>query len=397
MAAAMVGAPPAGQLVLDPGEELFVRYSFRGGAAAAQWHARLVLAWIHDITYVIMTPDNDIYIEDYAVDADFAGVRVRDRAAPLPPDVNGQPLHDFGNFPNDLVMRGIYRQAAFDAAQERVRLGLAPVAAVAPVAAAGAAPPPPPPAGLLPLPPPVAAGAVVAGGGAPPLPPPVAPPPAVPAGGGAAIGAGLAAGGVGLPVALGVAGGGDVRTLAVKYDSEGKRHREFREAVLLMSEDDFPDYPVRGPRTLLWCLRFILENGPTPNAWHGKWRSECKLQNTDPGVELHEVSLRVIHHWISYDHCNLGNLASAELLIRQVQMVEEKHKDKIGGGRPGDLSDERHLFGGSEMRVNLCISPALTAYVAAELQKESAILKERRKAREERNLLKPDKNEREKK
>ncbi|CAE8598932.1 unnamed protein product [Polarella glacialis] len=143
-------------------------------------------------------------------------------------------------------MRGIYRQAAFDAAQERVRLGLAPVAAVAPVAAAGAAPPPPPPAGPLPLPPPVAAGAVVAGGGAPVLPPPVAPPPAVPPGGGAAIGAGFGAGGVGLPVALGVAGGGDVRTLAVKYDSEGKRHREFREAVLLMSEDDFP--------TLCGCL-----------------------------------------------------------------------------------------------------------------------------------------------
>jgi hypothetical protein len=189
--------------------------------------------------------------------------------------------------------------------------------------------------------------------------------------------------------------GGDLRTLPVQYDADGRRYREFRSAVEIMDHDTFSDFPIKGPATMEWVLKFMKENGPTPTAWHTKWKSEGKLQNSDPGVEMHQVGCQILQHFACFDQLNLPQLAGAELLVRQIQMAEERHKDRFTG--KSDFMEERHLFSGAEQRVNLCICPALTVYVAQEMSKESAIMKERRKAREERQLFKPEKEKVEKK
>jgi hypothetical protein len=45
------------------------------------------------------------------------------------------------------------------------------------------------------------------------------------------------------------------------------------------------------------------------------------------------------------------------------------------------------MHGTGKVRGNLCVCPALQDWISEELRKESAVLKERRKAREERSLL----------
>ena len=54
-------------------------------------------------------------------------------------------------------------------------------------------------------------------------------------------------------------------------------------------------------------------------------------------------------------------------------------------------TSEAHLFTGVSSRQSLCVCPLLAKHVSEELAKESSILKERRKAREERGLAKPSK------
>eukprot|EP00959_Pyramimonas_sp_CCMP1952_P452222 9466201-Pyramimonas_sp.AAC.1 len=63
----------------------------------------------------------------------------------------------------------------------------------------------------------------------------------------------------------------------------GNRRREFREAVLACREDQWAGWPVRGPRTALWVLRYIIEHGGTPTGMHSRWRSEARLQEHEPG------------------------------------------------------------------------------------------------------------------
>ena len=59
----------------------------------------------------------------------------------------------------------------------------------------------------------------------------------------------------------------------------------------------------------------------------------------------------------------------------------------------GDVDSNLHLYmglgAGVGSRAALCICPALSEHIAKELQKEAAVSKERRKAREERQLAKP--------
>ena len=65
------------------------------------------------------------------------------------------------------------------------------------------------------------------------------------------------------------------------------------------------------------------------------------------------------------------------------------------------MFDESFLFLGWGLGVaahdNLCINPRLQEWLCAEVRKETAVLKERRKAREERNLAKNDKKDENKK
>ena len=209
--------------------------------------------------------------------------------------------------------------------------------------------------------------------------------PAAPAGGGGL--AGLAAALQGTP-----SGGaqvsyqptmssGDVRIMSVKYDVVGERYREFSEAFPLLETVTWADSPVNGPSTIFWVCRFIKDHGGTPSGWHSKWMFLTKPQPTDAGVHVHEIGYKTLEIMISFDQLQVGSFAAAEFCARQIQSVEEKYRDR---GVPKDsleLVSEAALFSGSRSRSTICVCPALSEWIAEEMRKEAAIMKERRKVR----------------
>ena len=64
---------------------------------------------------------------------------------------------------------------------------------------------------------------------------------------------------------------GDARLLAIERDSRGRRYRDFKSAVNALSETEWPDWPVVGPRTLLWCRTFISQHFLHPDQLHARW------------------------------------------------------------------------------------------------------------------------------
>jgi hypothetical protein len=179
--------------------------------------------------------------------------------------------------------------------------------------------------------------------------------------------------------------------MSVKYDQAGERYREFSEALPLLETIAWADSPVKGPNTVLWVCRFMKENGGTPSGWHSKWVSLMKLQATDAGVHAHEIGCKTLEIMICFDQLQVGSLAAAEFCARQIQLVEEKYRDR---GVPKDsleLVSEAALFSGARSKTTICVCPTLSEWIAEEMRKEAAIMKERRKAREERNLAKPQK------
>ena len=53
----------------------------------------------------------------------------------------------------------------------------------------------------------------------------------------------------------------DVRTLPVLYDRQGQRFREFRQAVSQCEHHTFPDWPIPGPATVMWVIKWMVARG----------------------------------------------------------------------------------------------------------------------------------------
>ena len=89
---------------------------------------------------------------------------------------------------------------------------------------------------------------------------------------------------------------------------------------------------------------------------------------------------------VTYDQLRVGELACFETIARRMQYWEDYYcqmlADKESGSGTGTA--EQSLFMGSRSRGSALVSPDLRDYVATSLKDQSAIQKERRKAKEER-------------
>ena len=186
----------------------------------------------------------------------------------------------------------------------------------------------------------------------------------------------------------------DRRTLVVKYsDSAGTQFaRPFAESVSLLSKTPFVDWPLHGPRTLLWLLYAMVASNTAPLGRHYWWRGVLQLGASDEGVEEHEFLSSVIESALTYDQLCATELASFEHISRRYMLWEERYASSLRARLGASGSDfgldtgERSLFMGLTSHQMALVSPELSTWVSNRVGERSAILKERRKGREERLL-----------
>jgi len=134
----------------------------------------------------------------------------------------------------------------------------------------------------------------------------------------------------------------------------------------------------------------MLHRSNTPLAWHQEWKNLGRLSDDEGLVHEHETICRLLETAVCYDQLQVGSLASFEVLAREIQIIEDKLSRKFS--QSNDTTHDYHIMSGFRNRSALCICPELRSYISLEAAKESAILKERRKAREERVLARPKGN-----
>jgi hypothetical protein len=179
----------------------------------------------------------------------------------------------------------------------------------------------------------------------------------------------------------------DARTLPIHFGDDSHRHRDFREAITLCQKSEFDDWPIKGPRTTPWLTRMLSEGSSTPLNHHAKFIAFFKLSPGDPVALQHEAWCKVLQTMVCYDQLDVHNLASAELVCRQLQLLEDRHSMVSDKGEAAAASEESSLYmGTSTAHGAVLVAPELKSWIAGELAREASILKERRKAREERTL-----------
>ncbi|CAK0822814.1 unnamed protein product, partial [Prorocentrum cordatum] len=183
----------------------------------------------------------------------------------------------------------------------------------------------------------------------------------------------------------------DARVLALRANAT-ERFLGMREAVAELTETHWDFFPISGPRTVKWVCEFVRENDVTFRSRHAKFKAETGLSSSDQDVSVHELCCRIMHLLLTYDQLNGSELSCAELVCRRLQMAEYRHRERILTTSRGDeLLEDSHLYlGTGETRGLVCISPKLLAFVTDELHKESLVLKERRKLKEERMASRGD-------
>ena len=108
-------------------------------------------------------------------------------------------------------------------------------------------------------------------------------------------------------------------------------------------------------------------------------------------VDDHLFISELLETTVCFDQLNASDLGAIELVARRYQLYEEYYGHSLrqsDGGTSAEIwMDERQLFLGWERgRGKALVCPELDSWAATKLQAESAVLKERRKAREERVL-----------
>ena len=115
------------------------------------------------------------------------------------------------------------------------------------------------------------------------------------------------------------------------------------------------------------------------------------------GVQEHELLMKVIELGAEYDQLDLHNLASFECVFRRAQTTEWVYHDRIreadaGLGKDRLAPEEMAAFSGlSRAGDALMVAPQLLDHVKSVTEKDAAIMKNIRKAREERELRQPKK------
>jgi hypothetical protein len=186
----------------------------------------------------------------------------------------------------------------------------------------------------------------------------------------------------------------DLRTQPVKYDGFGSRTQPYGTAVLGLSETAFSEWRVSGPRTCRWLCKAIVDQDSTPTRRHHWWRSALSLSVNDEGVEEHAFISEVLETALCFDALNVSELACFEQMARRYQLWEHfygdalKVADQRSSGHQALEGEERGIFLGQERsRALALICPSLELHVSEQLRNRASILKERRKAREERVLV----------
>ena len=186
---------------------------------------------------------------------------------------------------------------------------------------------------------------------------------------------------------------GDARVLPVKYDADGTRYRDFNDAHSACQESHFADWVCPGPRSAPWVGRFMAKrNGPMSH--DTRWALETRLLPESHDRIMHTFLSKVYAVAMEYDQVDCTNLACMELVLRQLQVIEERNKDRIISGSSSDASGSQQEYQSlmsTSGDAQYCMCPALKEYLASEVGKAMLIDKERRKAREERELARQKK------
>ncbi|CAK0790584.1 unnamed protein product, partial [Prorocentrum cordatum] len=136
------------------------------------------------------------------------------------------------------------------------------------------------------------------------------------------------------------------RTLAVEWNEQGARFKEWRRAVGESSEEAQGGRELRGAGAALHLYQRFTQHGGVPKTWMSTFCREYGISQRDR--TYHELNCLVTIFWLAgtFDAVNLGGPACLEVAARRVAQIAEARR--VAPGQPAAQGAGRFLAGASD-------------------------------------------------
>ena len=125
---------------------------------------------------------------------------------------------------------------------------------------------------------------------------------------------------------------GDVRTLAVDYDSVEKRYKEFKQAAVESKSYVYRDSPLEGPQVCLDNMTAMSRVATNPMRWLERWLHEKGFSEHERLAHETRPLCEILHYGATYGQLNLGGAACLEVATRRLQAIVDAHS--VSATRP---------------------------------------------------------------
>eukprot|EP00435_Cladocopium_sp_Y103_P025473 s1233_g6.t1 len=115
---------------------------------------------------------------------------------------------------------------------------------------------------------------------------------------------------------------GDPRLLGHFTDGQGRRFLDFSEAIDLMNEKEFSDWPLTGPRACLEFLKSVRSSSSDLVGYHLQWARNSGISQYGAAVFEHRTLCDCLKSFIQVDQVDPSSLLGAEYLVRRLIQIE---------------------------------------------------------------------------
>ena len=175
----------------------------------------------------------------------------------------------------------------------------------------------------------------------------------------------------------------DARVLAIDWDAQGERYKEFKVAVQESEEYQWKDWPLEGPLCCLFLLKQMFRTAGSPKAWLATWARFKQVQEGDRIMFELRTLVDAIELAATYDQVNAPALASFETISRRIMAIVDAFS--AGSSSAPDWGAAKIITGykGPED----VVSPTLRQWVARRGKDEVELHQARTKMRDARKSL----------
>ena len=183
----------------------------------------------------------------------------------------------------------------------------------------------------------------------------------------------------------------DSRVVPVTLDAMGRPDCSLKEAAQKGKEVP-ASWTLPGPRTARWCMAYLSVEDIGLEQHHEQFRQLVKAESSNWGISEHFQLSMILKAALQQDQLDGFNNLFIEVIFRRLQTIEfsyaEKARELESKAAGGRLSlEEQQTFGGLTRQAStLMICPDLLSHVKTEVERDAALAKNLRKAREEREL-----------